>query len=168
MAVNLPLDVLVLDEARTWLEAMRRESGVPAGKIVIELTESQPVAALPGLTSAAIELREWGYGLAIDDVGPDMRDHLPLVGLPFTALKLDRALVRAATEGSAAAFLAEVMAAARASGWLVIAEGVEDEVTWAAMAAQGIDQIQGFLVSYPLSPEGVVAWHARQMAARLA
>jgi EAL domain-containing protein (putative c-di-GMP-specific phosphodiesterase class I) len=160
LAINLPLDVLIEPGARDWLEGARARHGVPAERIVIELTESQPLLSMPELAVAAAALRALGYGLAIDDVGPDIRDHGPLLDLPFTVLKLDRALVQATGEGTAPDFLRGVMVAARAAGLVVVAEGVEDEATWAAMAAHGVDHVQGYLVSRPLTAAGTVAWHA--------
>ena len=158
LAVNLPLDVLMEPVARDWLDAARRANLIPAERIIIELTESQPLLRLPELAGATADLRARGYGLAIDDVGPGVRDHSPLLDLPFTVLKLDRALVQAGREDPECAFFAEVMQAARRAGLVVIAEGVEDEATWAAMAARGVDRVQGYLVSRPLSAADTVAW----------
>ncbi len=159
LAVNLPLDVLIQPDARAWLEATRSRHAIPAARIIIELTESQPLLGMPALAAAVAELRSHGYGLAIDDVGPDIRDHAPLLDLPFTMLKLDRALVQSIRTGGSIDFIRAVMASARLAGLIVVAEGVEDEATWDAMAAHGVDHVQGFLVSRPLSADAAVAWH---------
>ena len=159
LAINLPHDVLIEPTLRHWLEATRSRHNIPAGRIVIELTESQPLLRMPELTVAVTELRAWGYGLAIDDVGPDIRDHAPLLDLPFTILKLDRALVQSIRNGESLAFARTVMASASLAGLTVVAEGVEDEVTWQAVAAEGVDHVQGYLVSRPLAADALVAWH---------
>ncbi len=159
LAVNLPLDVLIEPAARAWLEATRLRHRIAAESITLELTESQPLLGIPELAAAAAELRGHGYGLAIDDVGPDIRDHTPLLDLPFTILKLDRGVVQAATEPDAAAFIRGAIAEARLAGLTVVAEGVEDEATWQAMVAHGVDHVQGFLVSRPLTAAAMVAWH---------
>ena len=158
LAINLPLDVLIQPSARDWLDATRASHGIPASHVVIELTESQPLLSMPELATAAAELRALGYGLAIDDVGPDIRDHAPLLDLPFTVLKLDRAIVQATRCGRSAAFITSVITAARRAGLTIVAEGVEDEATWEAMEAHGVDHVQGYLVSRPLSAAGTVAW----------
>ncbi len=159
LAINLPHDVLIEPTLRNWLEAARIRHAIPPGRIVIELTESQPLLRMSELTAAVTELRAWGYGLAIDDVGPDIRDHAPLLDLPFTILKLDRALVHAIRNGESLAFMRTVMASARLAGLTVVAEGVEDEMTWNVMAAHGVDHVQGYLVSRPLAADALVAWH---------
>jgi EAL domain-containing protein (putative c-di-GMP-specific phosphodiesterase class I) len=167
LAVNLPLDVLMRPDAIAWLEGECARGGIPPEKIIIELTESQEIADLPQLAEAVRTLRFHGFGLAIDDVGPDVRDHSPLLDLPFTMLKLDRSLVRAAGNGGPdATFLEVAMAAARRAGLVVIGEGVENDAMWHHLAASGVDQVQGYLVSHPLTAGEVVAWCAAWPKAR--
>lgn len=160
LALNFPLDVLLIPEALTWLEHERREAGLPAGELVIELTESRPVSELSKLRRSIATLRGIGYGLAIDDVGPALRDHKALLDLQFTALKLDKDLVHDSQgQPDAQGFLTHTLASAKAAGLTVIAEGVEDADTWQRMLAQGVDQAQGFLVARPLPAAAVSLWH---------
>src|SRR6185369_1509514 len=141
LAINLPLDVLLIPEMLAWLDDERSAAGIAPERIVIELTESQPLARLPELAIATARLRARGYGLAIDDVGPDIRDHSPLLDLPFTVLKLDKNLVqRAPLDAATAIFLATTLRDATAASLTVIAEGVEDTETWAHMSALGVHQ----------------------------
>ena len=160
MALNFPLDVLLIPEAVTWLEAQRVAAGLPADRLMIELTESRPVSQLERLSHAVATLRSIGYGLAIDDVGPGLRDHQALLDLRFTALKLDKDLVRdSGSDPAAHDFLVATVAAARAAKLAIIAEGVEDAAIWQRMQALGVDQAQGFLVARPLPAAAVPLWH---------
>jgi EAL domain-containing protein (putative c-di-GMP-specific phosphodiesterase class I) len=159
LAVNLPLDVLMLPDSVAWLEAACRSAAIQPASIIIELTESQEIGDLSSLAVVVTQLRALGFGLAIDDVGPDVRDHSPLLDLPFTKLKLDRELVRAAGVCSEnQRFFRSVLAEARQAGLTVIAEGVEDARTWARMAVCGVDEVQGYLVSHPLAAADVGRW----------
>lgn len=159
LAVNFPLDVLLVPSALTWLEAQREVAGIPASSIVIELTESQPVTELAGLAEAAARLRALGYGLAIDDVGPHTREYRALLDLPFTALKLDKNLVREAPMDDAIQyFLLDTLKLARRAGLRIVAEGIRDAATWHRMASLGVDQAQGYLVGRPLPAEAVPLW----------
>lgn len=161
LAINLPLDVLLIPEMLGWLDDERTAAGIPAERIVIELTESQPLDRLAELAIATARLRARGYGLAIDDVGPNIRDHTPLLDLPFTVLKLDKDLVQESRGNAATAiFLAATLRSAAAASLTVIAEGVEDTETWAHMAACGVHHCQGYLVSHPLSAEAIAPWLA--------
>ena len=160
LALNMPLDVLLIPAALTALERDRAAAGIPASRVVIELTESRPIIRLPEIREATKVLRGLGYGLAIDDVGPKIRDHTPLLDLDFTSLKLDRELVQlAATDPYNASFLKQAITAARRAGLKLVAEGVEDEATWARMLALGVDYVQGYLVSKPLAAPEVLPWY---------
>jgi EAL domain-containing protein (putative c-di-GMP-specific phosphodiesterase class I) len=160
LAVNFPLDVLLIPEALAWMETKRRQAGLPAERIVIELTESRPVSELARLRHAISTLRGIGYGLAIDDVGPQLRDHHSLLDLQFTALKLDKELVtESADVPEASAFLLDTIASARASNLTIVAEGVENPRLWQRMRDLGVDQAQGYLIARPLLATTVPLWY---------
>jgi EAL domain-containing protein (putative c-di-GMP-specific phosphodiesterase class I) len=159
LALNFPLDVLLVPEAMERLEARRFEAGLEAERIGIELTESRPVNDIAGLRRATERLRAAGYSLAIDDVGPTVPHHEAMLDLPFTAMKLDKAVVQeSATCRKALHFVRRMIRAAKARGLRVVAEGVEDLATWKRMRALGADEAQGFLVSRPLPPAALPIW----------
>jgi EAL domain-containing protein (putative c-di-GMP-specific phosphodiesterase class I) len=164
LALNFPLDVLMDEPALTWLEDQRQATGLPASKVIVELTESRPVAELDedGLTvlrRSISRLRGLGYGLSIDDVGPEMKNHKALFGLNFTSAKLDRGLVaQAGVDPVARSFLDETIATAKQAGFSVVAEGVSDQETWDRMLLAGADQAQGYLVARPLPAAAVPVW----------
>lgn len=164
LALNFPLDVLLDRAAVTTLDAQRESAGIAAAQVLVELTESRPLDARDAAEVAAFgaamrRLRALGYGLAIDDVGPDTTNLRVLFGFGFTALKLDRAVVEDSGASPAAnRFLRETVAAARAADLAVIAEGIEDEAGWQRMQELGVDQMQGYLISRPLPASAVGAW----------
>jgi len=164
LALNLPLDVLMHPETIGWLERRRQEAGVPSGRVIIELTETRPVADLDAgqfhvLGAAVATLRLHGYGIAIDDVTPGMVGHRDLLALGFTLVKLDKGIVAdSADHAEAAGFVASITAAAHTAGLMVIAEGVKDKETWDRMRGLGVDLGQGFLVARPLPAQGVRVW----------
>lgn len=160
LAVNFSLDVLLIPEALAWVEMRRRQAGLPAERIVIELTESRPVSELVKLRHAISTLRGIGYGLAIDDVGPQLRDHHSLLDLQFTSLKLDKELVTdSATMPDVRGFLTETIASARAANLTIVAEGVENPALWKRMRDLGVDQAQGYLIARPLRATTVPLWY---------
>lgn len=159
MSVNFSLDVLSLPSALTLLDEQRTEAGLVADRITIELTESQPVEDIALLRRSLDRLRSLGYGVAIDDVDPTVQRLSRLLDLPFTGLKLDKALVqRVGTSQEARSFLASTIDAAKARNLVVTAEGVETNSMWHDMAALGVDEMQGFLVARPLPVAAVPVW----------
>jgi EAL domain-containing protein (putative c-di-GMP-specific phosphodiesterase class I) len=165
MSINFSLDVLLMPAALERLEKQRAAVGIPAGRIIIELTESRPVEDIPLLRRSLEYLRGLGYGVAIDDVGPAVPRLGPLLKLPFTSLKLDKDLVQQVADSEEVrTFLAVTTARAKARGFTVTAEGVETNETWDQMAALGVDEMQGFLMARPLAVNAVPVWWAAWVA----
>lgn len=166
LAFNFAPDVLLHRETILRLETLRRAARIPAHRLILELTESQPLAELTELSEVLSGLRALGYGVAIDDLSREMEEFPALLGLPFTVLKLDKALVWDATAGEAGAreFVRNAIAAAHRAGMRVTAEGIESEAMWTGMQALGADFAQGYLVSRPLAADAVPSWHRRWCA----
>jgi EAL domain-containing protein (putative c-di-GMP-specific phosphodiesterase class I) len=169
MSVNFSLDVLLMPAALERLEEQRAAAGIPAGQIIIELTESRPVDDIPLLRRSLDYLRGLGYGAAIDDVGPAVPRLAPLLKLPFTSLKLDKDMVQQVGDSDEVrAFLTDTTARAKARGFTVTAEGVETKSVWNQMAALGVDEMQGFLMARPLAVAAVPIWWDSWVEADLA
>ena len=159
MALNYPLEVLSHHAAADVLDRKRRALGLAADRIVIELTESRPVEDFVTLGRSLDRLRTLGYRIAIDDVGPAVRNLDRLLGLPFTSLKLDKGIVRLlGTAGPGAATAPRVIGQALERGLTIVAEGVEDQSTWDRLQALGVQQVQGYLVARPLPAAAVPVW----------
>lgn len=159
LAVNVPLDVLTSPGAPQRLDSLRERAGLNRDQLAIELTETNPIPSPAALRPLLAELRALGFRLAIDDVGPNTRDHAGLLDLPFTSLKLDKQLVANSERSAAAlAMIADIVAEARQAGLLVIAEGVETEADWRRMAGVGVQAAQGYLVARPLTAAAVPIW----------
>jgi len=168
MALNVPLDVLLLASALTRLEAQRAAAGIPVGLVVIELTESRPVENLVSLRGALETIRGVGYQIVIDDVGPAVPALDALLELPFTGMKLDKGLVlrlcgpadahAADAPADEAATVRRTIATAKARGLTVVAEGIEDMAQWEQVRRLGVDHVQGYLVAQPLTAAAVPGW----------
>ncbi len=161
VGINIPLDLLLLPCTLDRLEAGRDAAGVAAERLVIELTESQPVEDAAALGRTLERVRRAGYGVVIDDVGPAMTYVHALLDLPFTGLKLDAGLVRACGQDTAlCGFAGDMVAAGRRRGLVVTAEGVEDPAAWERMRGLGADLVQGYLVGHAMTPAALPAWRA--------
>ncbi|MBS0638271.1 MAG: EAL domain-containing protein [Proteobacteria bacterium] len=159
VSVNFPLDVLLCPGTLAWLEQQRAACGIPADRIIVELTESQPVHHPDPVRRSVEHLRALGYGVAIDDVGPAVPHLERLLTLPFTSLKLDKGLVSQAERAPEVLhYLAETVRAAKAHDLKVVAEGVETEAAWTHMRSIGVDHVQGFLAARPLPRTAVPVW----------
>jgi EAL domain-containing protein (putative c-di-GMP-specific phosphodiesterase class I) len=164
LAINLPLDVLLNHAALTTVDAYREAAGIAPERLVLELTESQPLdmanpAQMAAFAGAIRRLRALGFAMALDDAGPETPDLPALLGCGFTVLKLDRGVVDASgTVASAGRFLRETIAAAKSAGMSIVAEGVADEAGWRRMGAFGVDAVQGYFVAPPLPAAALAGW----------
>ena len=159
VTLNFPLDVLLLPEALQRLDARRQQAGIPANRIVIEMTESRPVEDLGALGAVLEKLRDGGYRTSIDDIIPGMPRLDELLQLPFGGVKFDRSVVQALdTSPAMLAFMRRVIATAQARGLAVVAEGVEDVPTWQRVAGLGVALAQGFLIARSMPADAVPGW----------
>lgn len=138
---------------------MLRAHGVAGGDLRLEVTESAVMAdpARAGLVLA--RLAATGLGISVDDYGTGCSSLAYLKRLPIDELKIDRAFVRHLVMDEAdRTIVASTIGLGHSLGLRVIAEGVEDQATWEALAALGCDAVQGYHLGRPMPAAGVDAW----------
>jgi EAL domain-containing protein (putative c-di-GMP-specific phosphodiesterase class I) len=159
LTINLPLDVLLVQDALELIETYRQAAGIDIRNILIELTESRPVFDIPVLNAALLRWREVGYHLAIDDLGPEMVNQTDLFDLPFHVVKLDKTIVlRSRDNQLAQRYLQRTIANAQARSLRIIAEGIEDGPLWIRMRDLGVDYAQGFLIARAMPAAALEEW----------
>jgi len=164
-AVNLPLDAMLHENLIPVLELLRRNSGITPNFLRFELTETQPVTDLPGITRVLETLRIAGYRVALDDITPCTSNLDALLELPFKAVKLDRGVVLGAlsahphTAKSNRAFIEKITSHANNIGCAVVAEGIETTEAKNLMRALGVTHGQGYLFARPLPANALRPWH---------
>lgn len=159
LTINLPLDVLLFDDALPLVDSYRVAAGIPIEHILIELTESRPVFDVPLLAAALRRWRGAGYHLAIDDMGPEMVNQADLFDLPFDVVKLDKTIVLRSRDNMLAyRYLQRTVANAQARSLSIIAEGIEDGPLWIGMRDLGVDYAQGFLIARAMPAAALDGW----------
>jgi EAL domain-containing protein (putative c-di-GMP-specific phosphodiesterase class I) len=159
VSLNFPLDVLLGTSALARLESQRRAAAIPVERVVVELTESQPVGDLTALRGAVEHLRRTGYQVVIDDVSPAVAGLDRLLDLPFTGIKLDQHLVyQLGSNPKAVTEVERIIRIARLRDLTVVAEGVETVALWHQLTALGVDQAQGFLIAHALPAAAIPVW----------
>ena len=139
------------------------ETGAPAGRIGVEITENVLLHDAKLAIETLARLRELGVHIALDDFGTGYSSLSYLRHLPADALKIDRAfLVDIASEDAAAALTASIVAMGVALGLRVVAEGVEEEQQRRLLKAWGCHEAQGFLFGRAVpAHEAEHTWAAR-------
>ncbi|GAB3358343.1 putative bifunctional diguanylate cyclase/phosphodiesterase [Modestobacter lapidis] len=138
--------------------AVLAETGWPAERTVVEVTESLVEAESTRSVRALHALREHGLQVAIDDFGTGYSALSRLDTLPTDYLKLDNSFVSTITTSSRRArLLRSVMALADALDLTLIAEGVETGEQARTLTALGCPMAQGYLFGRPQPVDELVA-----------
>jgi diguanylate cyclase (GGDEF)-like protein len=167
VAVNLSPNSLLDVGLPEVVARLLAETGNPAHALTLEITEST-ILADPGGSLATLErLHALGVKLSIDDFGTGYSSLGRLRELPIHEVKIDKSFVqRVAEDHRDRAVVRSAVQLGHALDLQVVAEGVEDEDTYAYLAAEGCDVVQGYLLSRPLPPEEFDAWlnsHSRNV-----
>ncbi|MCS6175478.1 EAL domain-containing protein [Shewanella baltica] len=151
VAVNLSARQLKADIIST-IEVALAVSGLPAQSLELELTESMIMGNPQESVSILSKLKALGLTIAVDDFGTGYSSLSYLKRFPIDTLKIDREFVRDITnDPDDAAITSAIIALAHSLDLNVVAEGVETQEQLNFLAMQGCDQVQGFLLSKPLS-----------------
>ncbi|MBD0787339.1 EAL domain-containing response regulator [Vibrio sp. Y2-5] len=118
--------------------------------LIIEMTEMEVYKHNPTMFENFARLRLNDVELAIDDFGAGYSSLIKLADLPFTEMKIDRALITSCHRDKRKnAILSLVVSMAKQLGMRLVAEGVEDNETWAHLQSMGIDLCQGYFTGRP-------------------
>jgi diguanylate cyclase (GGDEF)-like protein/PAS domain S-box-containing protein len=139
--------------------AVLARTGLPAGALEIEITESAIRTEDPGTLETLAALHELGVGLALDDFGTGTSSLTHLRRFPIQRLKVDRSFVMGIPDDPQDASLtAAIIAMAHGLGIRVVAEGVETEAQARFLSAHACDELQGFGIARPMPAEEMDAW----------
>jgi diguanylate cyclase (GGDEF)-like protein/PAS domain S-box-containing protein len=146
-----------VDEVRGVLAA----TGLPAGCLELELTESALIEDMARTAAMLDELRVLGVKLAVDDFGTGYSGLAYLRRFHIDVLKLDRSFVlQADGRISAFDFVKAFVDMAHALKLSVVAEGVETAEVLDFLRAADCDEVQGYLMARPMPFDALQAWLA--------
>lgn len=132
---------------------------VAPDRLTLEITEGALIADRARAARIIAELRSLGVGVSLDDFGTGFSSFAYLRDLPVNEVKIDRLFVSDLLESPRdRAIVSAVLALARGFGLTVVAEGVEDARTEAALRSLGCEQAQGFLYAPAMPLADFIAW----------
>ncbi|MCM2475897.1 EAL domain-containing protein [Rhizobium sp. CG5] len=156
IAVSVNLSVHDLRDgaiADTIMEALA-ETGLPASRLHLEVTESSLMEELAAVRTLLEMLRAKGITIAIDDFGTGFSSLSYLDTLPIDVVKIDRSFVRNIGEDARRLkLLRGIVNLSRQLDLEIVVEGVETEDQLALINKYNCgDLIQGYLFSMPVAP----------------
>ncbi len=132
------------------------ETGFPANRLEVEITESSLFKNLSLAQSIVGSLKNQGIQIALDDFGTGYSSLAHLRALPFDRIKIDRSFVSSMNENAESEAIVNAITGLGASlSVSITAEGIEDESTIAKLVSLGCSKGQGWFYGRPLSIEQV-------------
>ncbi len=132
-----------------FLEAALESHGVPAARIVLEITESAVATHTQRGLQALREVSDAGIGVAVDDFGVGSSSLSLLKDIPFDYVKLDKSFTRAIDDPRVQSLVRVATSMAADFGATVVAEGLEQEHQLEQILACGVTHGQGWLLGMP-------------------
>jgi diguanylate cyclase (GGDEF)-like protein len=165
VAVNLSARSLIDLELADEIQELLVATGVPAANLTLEITETQMMADTSRTLVVLERLNELGTQISIDDFGTGYSSLTYLKRLPVHEVKIDRSFVDTMSSDDAnATIVRSIIDLGRNLSLRVVAEGVEDGITWEALAALDCDIAQGYFLSKPIPPQRLTPWLVQRRA----
>lgn len=148
----MPLTIVERDFEEGLTQGFIREAGIPAERVVIELTEHVPIHDYELMRQAVDHYRDMGFQVALDDLGAGHSSLRHWSELRPDFVKLDRHFIAGIDRDPAKReFLGSILGVARSLDCKLIAEGVETAAEHLCLweLDRGLSLLQGFYFSRP-------------------
>jgi diguanylate cyclase (GGDEF)-like protein/PAS domain S-box-containing protein len=158
MAVNVSSKQLFSDGFIGKLSAVLARHAFPAKLLELELTENSVMQDPNGAKDILQKIKRLGVGLAIDDFGTGHSSLNHLAQLPFDLLKIGQGFTAVLVNNlEHEAVFNGIITIAHNLEIGVIVEGVETASQLKFLTERGIDMVQGFYFSKPVSEAETIA-----------
>ncbi len=156
VAVNTTVaDLLDVDFPHEVAAALAART-IPPEALVLEVTETAIMADPVRIGSVLAQLGKFGILLSLDDFGTGYSSLTHLKELPVGEVKIDRSFIsHVCVDATDAAIVEGTILLARTLGIRTVAEGVEDDETWAALLHLGCNRVQGYGLGRPVPGAGL-------------
>ncbi len=157
VAVNLSARHLLSADLERDVTLAMKEAGIEGNALAIELTESMLAANESVMAERLHALRALGIRVALDDFGTGYSSLAYLRRFPIDVLKIDKGFMdEFSRESSSNAVMQAIVSVGTGLGMRTVAEGVETHEQLVQLRAMGCSLAQGYLLSRPLSADGLV------------
>jgi len=156
--IKISVNISPLQLADGWL-AQRivktlADTGFPAERLVVEVTESSLFADIDLARTIVTSLKNQGIRLALDDFGTGFSSLSHLRSLPFDIIKIDRSFVtNINTKRESSAIVRAVQTLAASLPVPVCVEGIENEDSYKTVVRLGCEIGQGWYFGKPMPAE---------------
>jgi diguanylate cyclase (GGDEF)-like protein/PAS domain S-box-containing protein len=154
VAVNISAVQLHTANFATLLHEILFQTGLPASRLELEITETALVRDLDRALATLRQLKALGVRIAMDDFGTGYSSLSNLRAFPFDKIKIDGSFIKSVdVNEQAATIVRAVLGLGRGLGLPVLAEGVETAGEFDFLSAERCDEVQGYLLGIPADIE---------------
>lgn len=133
----------------------------PLNMLTFEITETAAMVDMQASARTLERLRQLGAKLSVDDFGTGYSSLAQMRQLPVQELKIDKSFVmKLDSTPQDQLIVKSTVDMAHGLGLTVVAEGIENEDSWRLLQSWGCELAQGYFLGRPMSPDGLVEWHA--------
>ncbi|MFO1309652.1 MAG: EAL domain-containing protein [Burkholderiales bacterium] len=159
LSVNLSVQQLQHDSWLAIVEDALASSGLAAGELDLEITESVIITHPEKAVATLVRLKQMGVSITVDDFGTGYSSLSYLARLPIQGLKIDQRFVQGIERNRNDETITQaIIALAQSLGLRCIAEGVESRPQIEFLRRHGCREAQGFLICPPLEEAELRAW----------
>ena len=150
ISINLSASSLANAEVKTFLQETLPHCGIPAEKIMFEITETAAIRSYTAAQEFIRDIRRYGCKFALDDFGTGFTSYAHLKLLQCDMLKIDGGfVVDMLNNPQDLAMVKSMNDIAHALGMQTVAEWVESPEVLAKLTEIGVDYAQGYTVHRP-------------------
>jgi diguanylate cyclase (GGDEF)-like protein len=150
LAINVSPIQIQLATLPETVAAVLAETGFPAARLELEITETVLMKDRAGALALLSRLKAMGVRIVMDDFGTGYSSLSNLQSFPFDKIKIDRSFVSAMADDRAArSIIRAIVGIGRSLSLPVVAEGVETPAQRRMITEEGCTQAQGFLFGHP-------------------
>ncbi|WP_180961151.1 EAL domain-containing response regulator [Shewanella sp. GutDb-MelDb] len=152
LSVNVSQEVLEHHSIFEEIKKIAKYGMFDLNRLTVELTESGAYTESLQMLLNLSNLHLHGIKLSIDDFGTGNSSLEKLSNYPFSELKIDRKFISSSVTNNVNRIITEVSCnLAKQLGLTIVAEGVEDKITYDYVKSLGANLCQGYFTGKPVS-----------------
>lgn len=151
-SVNMSLVQLEQPDCVQMIRIAMASHGLPGQALQLEVTESAVMENAETVRQNLLAFQEMGIRIMLDDFGTGYSSLAVLNTLPINTLKIAKEIIDDFPgDPRSIEIVRAIMSISETFGFSTLAEGIEKEEQYHGLVKEGVEVLQGFLFSVPLS-----------------
>ena len=162
--INLSVMQCLRSDLATEIITLATKYNVDPSRVNLEITETASGYSQSKLYGNINTLSQHGFSFSLDDFGTGYSNLMRIASLPLNIVKLDRVFVLMEESGGHHVIIKNLIEMLKNMKLKVLVEGVETEEMVDSFTRMGVDEIQGFYYSKPLTKSAYIRFIRENVA----